>query len=56
MPAVFVSGKFNATIPYTTMKMPNRVKICKSIAIFARLQKVRKREQESLDINKSSTI
>lgn len=56
MPAVFVSGKFNATIPHTTIKMLNRVKISKLIAIFARLQKVRRRGYKSLNINKLSAI
>jgi hypothetical protein len=31
MPAVFVSSNLNATMPYTTMKTPNKVKISKSI-------------------------
>jgi hypothetical protein len=31
MPAVFVSGKLNVMMPYTTTKTPNKVKISKSI-------------------------
>jgi hypothetical protein len=65
MPAVFVFSKRNATMLYTMMKTPNKVKISKSIlesqilnaiAIFARVQKVRRRVQELLEINKSSSI
>ena len=52
MPAVLVSGKLNATMPYTTTKTPNKLKIRKSIieskilnaiAIFARVWKLRRR-------------
>jgi hypothetical protein len=52
MPAVFVSGKLNTTIPSTTIKTPNKVKISNSItesqslnaiAIFARIWKVGRR-------------
>jgi len=64
IPAVLVSSKLNATMPYTTTKTPNKVKISKSIikskifnaiAIFVRVWKV-KRGRESLRINKSSGI
>jgi hypothetical protein len=49
MPAVFVFSKLKATVLYTIMKMPNKVKISKSIleskifnaiAIFARVQRL----------------
>ena len=61
MPAVFVSGKLNATMPYTTMKTPNKVKISKSIiesnifnaiAIFARVWKV----EEEVEITRDKYI
>jgi hypothetical protein len=65
MLAVFVSGKLNVMMPYTIMKTPNKVKISKSIieskifntiAIFARVWKVRRRRWKLLVINISIDI
>jgi hypothetical protein len=64
MLVVFVSSKLNTTMPYTTTKTPNKVKISKSIieskifntiAIFARVWKVRRR-WKLLEINISIDI